>query len=162
MQSNPGGYIPPSEVVGRDAQIRRYWKVLQVRSLVLTAERRMGKTTIINKMGAEVTGALTYYRDLEKVRTPIEFVEAVLEDVQHCLSLKKQVLRRVKGFLISLGRAEVEVLSTKIKLPEVAKLHWKKLLEVAFKDLHDEQKQRVIFFWDELPLTGRQYSAKQW
>jgi hypothetical protein len=164
MRSNPGGYIPPGEVIGRDAQIRRYWKVLEGRSLVLSAERRMGKTTIIRKMEAEVTDALAYYRDLEKVRTPIEFVEAVLEDMQDCLGLKKQVLQGVKGFLISLGKAEVEVLSTKIKLPEVAKPHWKKLLEVAFKDLHDEQKQRVIFLWDEFPLMVsniRQSSGEQ-
>jgi hypothetical protein len=152
MRTNPGGYIPPNDVVGRDAQIRRYWKVLEVRSLVLSAERRMGKTTITRKMEAEVEGALAYYRDLEKVRTPIEFVEAVLEDVQHCLGLQKRVVQGVKDLLASLSRAEVEALGTKIKLPEAAKPQWKKILEVAFKDLHDEQKQRVIFFWDELPL----------
>lgn len=152
MKTNPGGYIPPDEVVGREAQILRYWKVLEVRSLVLSAERRMGKTTIIRKMEAEVEGALAYYRDLEKVRTPIEFVEAVLEDVQHCLGLQKRVVQGVKDLLASLSRAEVEALGTKIKLPEAAKPHWKKILEVAFKDLDDAQKQRVIFFWDELPL----------
>jgi hypothetical protein len=52
MRSNPGGYIPPGQVIGRDTQIRRYWNVLEGRSLVLSAERRMGKTTIIRKMEA--------------------------------------------------------------------------------------------------------------
>jgi len=48
MKANPGGQIPPDEVIGRDALIKRLWRILERQSLVLSAERRMGKTCIIN------------------------------------------------------------------------------------------------------------------
>lgn len=46
MKANPGGEIAPSEVIGRDDITRRLWRVLERQSLILSAERRMGKTRI--------------------------------------------------------------------------------------------------------------------
>ncbi|MBC8235291.1 hypothetical protein H8E77_37575 [bacterium] len=46
MFANPGGYIEPDEVRGRDHLIQRYWRILRRQSLILSAERRMGKTCI--------------------------------------------------------------------------------------------------------------------
>ena len=68
MKANPGGQIPPSEVIGRDTLIRRLWRILERQSLVLSAERRMGKICVIKKMRAEAPeDKLTIYRDLEGV-----------------------------------------------------------------------------------------------
>jgi hypothetical protein len=53
MRANPGGQIPPSEVVGRDELIERLWQWIETQSLLLCAERRMGKTCIVKKMVAE-------------------------------------------------------------------------------------------------------------
>lgn len=69
MKANPGGEIAPSEVIGNDI-IQGLWRVLERQSLLLSAERRMGKTCLIKKMVAEVPdGKLAVYRDLEGVRT---------------------------------------------------------------------------------------------
>jgi len=63
--------IPPNEVVGRDKLIARMWKTLERSSAVFTAERRIGKTTILKKMEAEpAEGHVILYADLEKVDTP--------------------------------------------------------------------------------------------
>jgi hypothetical protein len=42
--ANPGGRLNLDDIVGREKEIQRYWKVLEGRSLVLSAERRLGKT----------------------------------------------------------------------------------------------------------------------
>jgi hypothetical protein len=52
MKSNPGGQLPVSEIIGRDDFVRRLWDIIARQSLVLTAERRMGKTHIVKKMGS--------------------------------------------------------------------------------------------------------------
>ena len=83
MKTNPGGQIPPSEVMGRDELIRRLWRILDRQSLVLSPERRMGKTCVVQKMVAEAPqDKLPIYHDLEGIRTPLEFVETVFHDVE--------------------------------------------------------------------------------
>ena len=50
MKANPGGLVAPQDVIGRDKLIAKIWMRLEQQSLILSAERRMGKTTIIKKM----------------------------------------------------------------------------------------------------------------
>jgi hypothetical protein len=45
MKTNPGGQLAANEVIGRDRLIAKLWQILERQSLVLTAERRMGKTS---------------------------------------------------------------------------------------------------------------------
>ena len=91
MRTNLGGQIAPDEIIGRDELIEHIWDILDRQSLVLSAERRMGKTCVIKKMEAEVpANKLPVYRDLERIRTPTEFVELVFQDVEQYLSRKKR------------------------------------------------------------------------
>ena len=53
MQINPGGRLDIKDVIGRDHEIDRYWRVLDRQGLVLSAERRIGKTHILLKMRDE-------------------------------------------------------------------------------------------------------------
>ncbi len=48
-----GKQIAGKSVVGRDKLIDRIWRRLENESLRFTAERRIGKTTVIKKMLAE-------------------------------------------------------------------------------------------------------------
>ena len=88
MKSNPGGQLPVSEIIGRDDFVRRLWEIIARQSLVLTPERRMGKTHIVKKMMSNVPGGILAIpgnntpRDLEKVHTSLEFVESVFFDVE--------------------------------------------------------------------------------
>ncbi|MBC7883182.1 MAG: ATP-binding protein [Anaerolineae bacterium] len=148
MKTNPGGSLSPSEVVGRDALIKQLWRALEKQSVVLSAERRMGKTSIIKKMHAESAGKLTVYQDLEKVGTPREFVESIVESVEERLSTGKRVAEGFRSLLQNLHGAEV----SGIKLPEVADREWKVLLVAIIKDLVAKPGGTVYFFWDELPL----------
>jgi len=43
MKANPGGEIASAEVMGRDHLIADLWGILEQQSVMLSAERRMGK-----------------------------------------------------------------------------------------------------------------------
>jgi hypothetical protein len=148
MKANPGGAIAPAEVMGRDKLIVDLWGILEQQSVILSAERRMGKTSVIKKMQAEATSdKLPIYRDLEDVKSPLEFVEKVFKDVEDYLTGFNRTAKKTRGLLKHLGGAEF----SGFKLPEIAAPHWKALLTETIADLVENQDRRVILFWDEVP-----------
>jgi hypothetical protein len=150
MKANPGGQIDPSEVVGRDELIQRLWEILDRQSLILSAERRIGKTSVIRKMLVEAPKEkLPIYRDLEQVHTLLEFGELVFEDVERYLSGLKRTAERTRRFISQLSGGEFTGI---FKLPAVIAPHWKTLLTKIIEDLVEHQDRMVIFFWDELPM----------
>lgn len=150
MKTNPGGQIPPSEVIGRDELIRRLWRVLDRQSLVLSAERRMGKTCVVQKMVVEAPNdKLPIYHDLEGLRTPLEFVETVFHDVEGYLSRLQRTAGRVRQWLAHIAGLEIGSI---IKFPDTVAPHWKTLLTKTIEDLVEHQDRTLVFFWDEVPL----------
>ncbi|MDJ0532213.1 MAG: AAA family ATPase [Xenococcaceae cyanobacterium MO_207.B15] len=148
MRANPGGAIAPEDVIGRDKLIHKIWEHLEQQSVILSAERRMGKTTVIKKMEAEApSDKVPIYRDLEGLRTPIEFVEAIWQDVAQYLSKKGKTSKKVLDFLRQLNGAEVNG----FKFPEIEASHWKTLLTNTIEDLVSNQESQIILLWDEMP-----------
>jgi hypothetical protein len=148
MKANPGGAIAPAEVMGRDKLIVDLWGILEQQSVILSAERRMGKTSVIKKMQAEATAdKLPIYRDLEDVKSPLEFVEKIFKDVEDYLTGFNRTAKKTRGLLKHLGGAEF----SGFKLPEIAAPHWKALLTETIADLVENQDSTLIFFWDEVP-----------
>ena len=93
---NPGGTLPPSQVYDRDELIARLWRTLDGQSVYLTAERRMGKTSVVHKMlAAPPEGVAVISCDVEKVETPAELVEALLVAIRD----KLPQLLRARGWL---------------------------------------------------------------
>lgn len=149
MRANTGGQIAPKDVVGRDQIIERIWRTLEQQSVVLTAARRMGKTSILRKMEAEPRMKyLPVYHDLEDLRSPLEFAQSVYEDVEKFLTGKHRVTKRAHDFIVQLGGVQVD----KLKLPTVLAPHWKTLLEKTVEDLTEHRDGSVVFFWDEMPM----------
>jgi hypothetical protein len=149
MKTNPGGALDPKEVVGRDRLIKKLWSILERQSLVLTAERRMGKTSIVKKMAAEpLSGMRVFFRDLEALRSPLEFVDCVFQDVRADLSGRERAMNRVREFMEQLGGLELKGL----KLPKQVESHWKTILTKTMEDLAEHQEGLLIFCWDEIPM----------
>jgi len=150
MRANPGGYIPPHEVVGRNRLIAQLWRILARQSLVLTAERRMGKTSILRKMAAEAPAdRLVVFHELENINAPLEFVQLVFDDVSTYLGRSQRVAQRVRDFLQHLGGVELGGL---IKFPDNLASEWKSLLTNTIADLTDHRGHALLFLWDELPM----------
>jgi hypothetical protein len=149
MRANPGGEIAASEVIGRDEFIRHLWDVLDRQSVMLVAERRFGKTTVIKKMHADPpTGWTVLWRDVEGCSSPDEFTERVCGLIHPLLGSKARALSRLREMVTAAGGME---LAGVIKLPNLAAGHWKTVLDHAFNCLADAADGKVLFGFDELP-----------
>ena len=148
MRANPGGTIGITEIVGRDLLVQRLWGILQGQSLVLTSERRIGKTCVIRKMKEERPdpNIVCVLRDIEELRSPQEFVEALYNDVEVLLPATDRARLKFQQLLSKLGGIEVHDL----KIPKLIP-HWKNLLFALAEDLFGNTQRMVVFFWDELP-----------
>ena len=148
MQINPGGRLDTQDVVGRDREISRYWRVLERQGLVISAERRIGKTHIILKMRDECRAEyLPFYQDLEAVHSISDLIRSIYSTVQQSSS-------RPPG--LKAGIAKWSGLLPKrfagIDLPR-ADSTWQALLSDAFDDLiRVADKRLVLMLWDEFPL----------
>ncbi len=150
MKANPGGYIPPNEVIGRDRLIEQLWRILARQSLVLTAERRMGKTSILRKMAAEAPAdRVMVFHELENINAPLEFVQLVYDDVSAYLSRSQRTAQRVRGFMQRLGGIELGGL---VKFPDSFASEWKPLLTNTIADLIEDRGHTLLFLWDEMPM----------
>jgi hypothetical protein len=151
MKSNPGGQIPVDEILGRDRLIADLWDTLHRLSVVMTAERRIGKTSVLRKMQAEPpAGWFVVSMDLERVHTANEFATAVFDKVRDGLSRWKQTAHSAGKFFSDIGGTEIAGV---LKLPEGKDRHWKTLLTRTVDDLVTHQRpNRLVFFWDEMPF----------
>ena len=143
MQISPGGRLKPEDVVGRDREIARYWQVLDRQSLVISAERRIGKTHILYKMQEECPDSyLPLYQDLEAVHSVGDLVRAIYA-VTDSRSFKARAATW-SGLLPSrIGG---------IKLP-TADAAWRTFLQDAIDRLIElSGDRRILFLWDEFPL----------
>jgi hypothetical protein len=153
MKANPGGQIDPKALVGRDFLIQSLWEAVEQQSVIITAERRIGKTSVIKKMGAEPKeGWVPVFQDLEGCPTAAEFAMAVSKEIPYFLGQKGRATRRVKEWFEAMGGIEIKGL---FKLPEKAEVPWKDLLTRAVEDLvneNDAARTRLLFLWDEVPF----------
>lgn len=143
-----GGHVPPERVIGRDELIAKLWEGLENQSIVLVAERRIGKTSVLWKMFKEPPpGWHPIFLAIEGVRSPSEFIARIVDEVQPILSRRGRTLARLQGLIEQFGGQRLGTW----ELPEVKK-SWKRLLTGTLEDIRDNFEERVVFLWDELPL----------
>lgn len=149
MKINPGGKLSPEQVVGRNAEVARFWQILKRQSLILTGERRLGKSHVMWKMQEEGHGNfLAVYQDLEGVHATTEFVRSIYQAInQHLTRFQK-----LKSFGIQAWQQVAPKKLKDIDLPD-ADANWKPLLSGAIADVESVlDDQRLVFMWDEFPL----------
>ncbi len=144
MKANPGGSIHPTAIVGRDRLITQIWKRLEQQCVLLNAERRIGKTSVIKKMVAEpLKGWFGVYQDLEDIKLASDFAVAVHDEIQQFLGRTKRTVNAAKDFY---EKHDFGDLTKRQGRP------WKGLLTTAIKDLIEAKStQRLVMFWDEIP-----------
>ena len=143
MQINPGGLLRPEDVIGRDREIARYWQVLDRQGLVISAERRIGKTHILFKMKAECPDSyLAVYQDLEAIHSAGGLVRSIYAAADSG-SFKAKVANLSDLLPSRIGS---------IQLPS-ADTAWQTFLPGAFDHLIKRSgDRRILFLWDEFPL----------
>lgn len=153
MRTNPGGSLAPEEVVGRDALIADLWDKLERHSLMMTAERRMGKTSVLKKMLAQLPqGVTAFYWDLERVRSPEALVREIFNKVSEVLGSSQKWQGKVQQFLRNWGLGGEKIAGISLPKPD---LTWQQHLQGMVRDLSSqvEDQERWLFLFDELPLA---------
>jgi hypothetical protein len=150
LRVNPGGGLTPPEIVGRDRFVARMWSALERQSVVLTAERRMGKTSVLSKMLAEPALArCVIKRNLHGVSAPDEFVRYLLADTE---SAAPGVLKHsLRNRLSKVGVKRIDVSALGVEFEPISDRGWKDVAEETFAVLDRDQDVSIVFLWDELP-----------
>ena len=148
MQINPGGLLDTKDVIGRDNEIARYWDVLERQGIVISAERRIGKTHIVLKMRDECrNGYLPIYQDLEAVHSIADLIRSIYAIVQQVSGPSPGLRSRFAKWS---GLLPSKIAG--VDLP-TADSTWQVLLSGAFDDLIRVAESRIVLMlWDEFPL----------
>jgi hypothetical protein len=153
MRTNPGGGLAPAEVVGRDALIADLWDKLERHSVMMTAERRMGKTSVLRKMLAQQPpGVTAFYWDLENIRSPEALVREIFNKVSEDLGNSQKWQGKVQQLLKNWGLGGEKIAGVSLPKPD---LTWQQHLQGMVRDLSAkvEDRERWLFLFDELPLA---------
>jgi len=147
MKPNPGGTLAGEAVLNREKEIDSIWKALQNQSVVVTSERRVGKTSILRKMEENPKDGWNPVLYLvEGKEHPVEFVEGLYETLVEKKLLKNKFHKLKKFYTKYVGGEQIG----SWKLPQV-KMNWKPLLDSIMQDIIESGK-RVLLMFDELPL----------
>ena len=143
MQINPGGRLHPEGVIGRDREISRYWEILDRQGLVISAERRIGKTHILFKMKDECPDTyLPVYQDLEAVHSAGDLVHSIYA-VMNSNSFRTQIAKWSRLLPERIGG---------VQLPSADKACLTLLSDAFDHLLKLADGKRILFLWDEFPL----------
>ncbi len=142
--------VDPKNVIGRDGLIELIWKKLEKGSIKFTAERRVGKTTVMTKMTAEPKdGFEVLFLELEGIDSPERFVELLINRVKPLLSKTEQAKGWWNSFRDAIGGAEIAGV---VKLPGVSKIGWQETLVKTLEGVCEHQADKtVLLLMDELP-----------
>lgn len=159
MAINPGGSLGVEEIIGRDDEIKRYWGILERQGLVLSGERRIGKTHIVKKMDAlGRDGFVTVYQELEAVHSLSELVRALHRAVRERLD----GLGKLKTSFLEAWDKWMPRQMKGIELPDIER-NWKELLRSAISETLESlaPNERLVLIWDEFPLMINNIKARQ-
>lgn len=149
-----------ANVVGRDELIASVWTLLQNNSLRFTAERRVGKTTVMLKLHDQPAhNFLPLFLDLEKISSPTHFTEALLQTAhaQNLLSRSTQAFKSWQALIRQLGGLEIAGM---IKLPADSPQRWTVVLDQVLSELCQHSPHRkLLLLLDELPYMLQRFAA---
>ncbi len=150
MKANPGGAITGEAIIGRKVEIADIWRRLEKRSVLLSAERRVGKTTILRKMKEEPQDRwVPLLCFVEDARHPIDLV-VKLYDQAKCMATQS----RKGAFLSRVRKAREKLAGTEVagwKLPQV-EASWKRLLSELVQDIVENTNNHILVMLDEFPM----------
>jgi hypothetical protein len=145
------------DIVGRDAEISRYWTILERQGLVLSAERRIGKTHIAIKMLEQSRPQfVAFYQDLEGIHSVRELLRSIYGTVERALGKSERWKARLAKWATLLPQRIGGIDLTSLDAA------WPPLLSTVFDDLVDiAADQMILLIWDEFPLMIYNISKRE-
>ena len=149
MKPNPGGILPLNDIIGRNVLVDYIQATLAQQSVLLVAERRTGKTHVLEKLRADAPpNWIVIKRDISAIRSAPEFVQYVMADLYPYLETKTNFRNWLQGLGEQLGGSQIGP----VKLPNFSSKSWKQVLGDTVAHLNDmDTVEHVVFLWDELP-----------
>ena len=147
------------KIFGRATLIAMMWKLLEEQSILFTAERRIGKTTVLTELyNNQREGFIVIFSDLEKVDTPLEFVNDILNKAAPFIKITDKSKNWFLDLWGSLGGIEIGGV---IKIPEQRKKDWKEILMTTISVICANTDGKVVFLWDEIPYMLQKINAHE-
>lgn len=148
-----GAPLETHEIVGRERFVNQVWAELAGQSVVLTAERRMGKSSIIHLLRATAQdhGFVAAGGDVEQCSSPAEFVEFIVGSLRSALPGHRKVLDALNGLISRVG-IEANVGVASFKLQPAAATDWKVTLFEVLELVDRHKDEPVVLLLDELPF----------
>ncbi len=148
MKANPGGFIAPENVIGRDEFIAELWQVLAQQSVLLLAERRIGKSSILNKIVKETQPTwLPLLKNVESITSVARFVMVIRDQLTPFLSKTEQG----KSWLEKIQNLAAGGKVAGVEIPQAKQADWHDVLAELLNSVHQHQEQQVLLMWDEFP-----------
>ena len=156
MVINPGGRLAIEDIIGRDALVADIREALEVQSVVLTAERRIGKTHVVIKLAHQpLAGQTLVSLDVGDVGSADEFTRKVIESVEPLLRNTDRFKIWMTDIAAKVGGAQVGPL----KLPVFAGKNWENALRQLFQQIAECGTGQFVLMWDELPWMLQKIAA---
>ena len=164
LHVNRGGEIGEAEIVGRERELKSLVRTLESQSVLVAAERRIGKTTLCKQAQRQLSGeSLALYVDIENVNSTGELAATLVKMVGPHLHLSKRwgqktsaLYRRMVGMKIDLPKV---VGGGGFTLPPGEQKQWKEWIRDTIDDLLTAQveskqaKKLVCLMLDEFPIA---------
>jgi len=146
-----GGQPAVDDIVGRIYDIARTWDRLSAGSCLLNEPRRMGKTSLLTKMGrgSKPAGWEFIHGSVQGISSTAELAARVLADIGRHQCLADKVTQTVRAFLES-GDVEVGPVKLSAAFRESPLHALEKALGDVSKHLEADGKYLAIA-WDEFP-----------
>ena len=155
MKSVKAGFFSnllTGQIWDREALMADLWRTLDNQSVYFTGERRMGKTSVINKMRADpASGKRMIYLDVEDAASASDFALLVYRKVteaQPGLLRARGALAR--GFKRRFGISKLKVGTVNVEFADLTKSRWPEVLDEVAVALQKESDLHVLCL-DELP-----------
>ena len=153
MRSSPGRWVEGDDFFGREAELKLLTeRVSDGNHVLLTGQRRMGKTSIARELGRRLKGDgwLFFFVDIEEALDAPDVVALIAQQAHGARSL----IRRFAATMGRLANNVEEISAYDFRLKVRARLNaanWRRNGEALFDECAAESKP-VLIVLDELPI----------
>lgn len=150
MKANPGGPLKSDAILGREVEINEIWSSLEKQSVILNAERRVGKTCLLRKMyDHPQNNWIPLLCFVENANHPIDFIQALFAEAEkkEAQSNKGKWLNKIRNLSQSMSGVEFQG----FKIPSLRE-YWKQLLNQLVEDITINTDNNILIMIDEFPM----------
>lgn len=160
MRNIVGPPVSGKDFWDREEIIKDMQDTLKKQSVLLSAPRRFGKTSIMLNIYENPMDYLPIFIDVEGLEKPEEFISILISEVyEKSNGSKSHIVSKIAG-VISEKIDKVDIGKLKISLRNQLKENWFDLGKELFKTLKESEKP-VLFLIDEIPLMVRNIKDKE-